>query len=123
MRIGVIGSGQVGQTLAQDSRSTATRCASAAVRRTKLADFSRRQGFRPAHSPMSPRGRKLSCSPCSVTRAEEALREAGAANLDGKLVMDTTNPISNEPPEDGVVRYFTSPNESLMERLQARFRT
>jgi predicted dinucleotide-binding enzyme len=53
--------------------------------------------------------------------AEEALNEAGAANLHGKLVIDTTNPISNEPPEDGVLRYFTQPNESLLERLQAAF--
>jgi 8-hydroxy-5-deazaflavin:NADPH oxidoreductase len=35
--------------------------------------------------------------------------------------MDTTNPISNEPPEDGVIRVFTGPNESLMERLQSAF--
>lgn len=50
--------------------------------------------------------------------AEDALREDGAATLSGKLVVDTTNPIANEPPEDGVVRFFTSPNDSLMERLQ-----
>jgi len=49
------------------------------------------------------------------------LRQAGEANLRNKIVIDATNPIAKEPPEDGVIRYFTSPNESLMERLQAAF--
>ncbi|MDQ3370768.1 MAG: NAD(P)-binding domain-containing protein [Myxococcota bacterium] len=52
--------------------------------------------------------------------AESALEEAGIANLAGKTVIDTTNPISEEPPQHGVLRYFTNANESLMERLQAR---
>ena len=39
----------------------------------------------------------------------------------GKVVIDVTNPIAPEPPEDGVLRFFTGPNESLMERLQATF--
>jgi predicted dinucleotide-binding enzyme len=34
-------------------------------------------------------------------------------------VIDTTNPIADEPPVDGVLKYFTGPNQSLMERLQA----
>src|SRR5437867_1105110 len=33
----------------------------------------------------------------------------------------TTNPISDEPPEDGVVLFFTSANDSLLERLQKAF--
>jgi predicted dinucleotide-binding enzyme len=53
--------------------------------------------------------------------AEGALRDAGAENTRGKLVIDATNPIANEPPEDGVLRYITGPNSSLMERLQAAF--
>ena len=36
-------------------------------------------------------------------------------------MIDTTNPISKEPPDDGVLRYFTGPNESLMERLQTAY--
>lgn len=52
--------------------------------------------------------------------AEEVLAQAGVANLAGKLVIDTTNPIGTEPPDHGVIRYFTNANESLMERLQAK---
>jgi predicted dinucleotide-binding enzyme len=54
------------------------------------------------------------------TAAEEAIEQAGPANLAGKTVLDATNPISNEPPDRGVLRYFTNANESLMERLQRK---
>jgi predicted dinucleotide-binding enzyme len=50
--------------------------------------------------------------------AEPAIDEAGAANLAGKLVLDTTNPIADGPPRNGALRYFTGANESLVERLQ-----
>src|SRR6187402_3080960 len=53
------------------------------------------------------------------TAAEAALRAAGIANLKGKTVIDTTNPIADAAPVNGVLQYFTSQNESLMERLQA----
>ena len=54
------------------------------------------------------------------TGAEAAVEQAGPANLAGKTVIDATNPISDEPPQNGVLRYFTSANESLMERLQLK---
>jgi predicted dinucleotide-binding enzyme len=52
--------------------------------------------------------------------AEATLEQAGIANLAGKLVIDTTNPIADGKPDHGVIRYFTNANESLMERLQAK---
>ncbi|NVB77169.1 MAG: NAD(P)-binding domain-containing protein [Kofleriaceae bacterium] len=52
--------------------------------------------------------------------AEEVLEQCGIANLAGKTIIDTTNPIGNEPPDHGVLRYFTGANESLMERLQKK---
>jgi len=53
--------------------------------------------------------------------ATEALRLAGAQNLVGKPVVDATNPIEDAPPVNGVLKFFTSLNESLMERLQGEF--
>lgn len=52
--------------------------------------------------------------------AEEVLDHCGLANLAGKTIIDTTNPIGSEPPDHGVLRYFTNANESLMERLQKK---
>ncbi len=51
--------------------------------------------------------------------AEAALKSAGLGNLESKTVIDTTNPIAETGPVKGVLQYFTSPNESLMEKLQS----
>jgi predicted dinucleotide-binding enzyme len=55
------------------------------------------------------------------TAAHEALERAGESNLAGKTVIDATNPIADEPPVNGVLRFFTNLDESLMERLQKAF--
>lgn len=53
--------------------------------------------------------------------ALEALKLAGKENLSGKTIIDTTNPIEDAPPENGVIKFFTSLNKSLMEKLQAAY--
>jgi predicted dinucleotide-binding enzyme len=55
------------------------------------------------------------------TAAMEVLRLAGAANLAGKPVIDVTNPIADAPPVNGVLKYFTTLDDSQMERLQREF--
>src|SRR5437899_2706797 len=50
--------------------------------------------------------------------AENALDMAGAENLSGKTIIDACNPIADAPPVQGVLQYYTGPNESLGERLQ-----
>src|SRR5438552_948164 len=55
------------------------------------------------------------------TASAEALRAAGASNLSGKPVIDVTNPIADAPPVNGVVKFFTASDESLLERLQREF--
>lgn len=50
--------------------------------------------------------------------AEDAITLAGKEHFIGKVVIDTTNPIAAVPPEEGVLKYFTSLEDSLMERLQ-----
>ena len=53
--------------------------------------------------------------------AADALRAAGAANLAGKAIIDATNPIADAPPANGVLKFFTTLDDSLMERLQREF--
>jgi hypothetical protein len=55
------------------------------------------------------------------TVAADAVRAAGVAILAGKLVIDATNPIAEAPPVDGVLKFFTNLDESLLERLQREF--
>jgi predicted dinucleotide-binding enzyme len=52
--------------------------------------------------------------------AEQAVDLAGPANLGGKTLVDATNPIADTPPVNGVLQFTTGPNESLGERIQAR---
>lgn len=52
--------------------------------------------------------------------AADVLRAAGAG-VDGKLVMDACNPIADAPPANGVLKFFTTLDDSLMERLQREF--
>lgn len=55
------------------------------------------------------------------TAAESALQLAGKAYISGKVVIDTTNPIADAAPVNGVLQYYTSLGDSQMERLQSSF--
>jgi 8-hydroxy-5-deazaflavin:NADPH oxidoreductase len=50
--------------------------------------------------------------------AEDAIKLAGNEHLSNKVIIDATNPIAAVPPENGVIRYFTTLEESLMEKIQ-----
>jgi predicted dinucleotide-binding enzyme len=50
---------------------------------------------------------------------DKVIELAGPSNLAGKTVIDTTNPIADAPPVNGVLPYTTGPNESLGEKIQA----
>ena len=51
----------------------------------------------------------------------EALKSVDTESIEGKTVIDATNPISDSPPENGVLNFFTQSNSSLMEDLQNAF--
>jgi predicted dinucleotide-binding enzyme len=55
------------------------------------------------------------------TVTKSVLEIAGADNLKGKTIIDATNPIADAPPENGVLKFFTNQNESLMEQIQNAF--
>lgn len=55
------------------------------------------------------------------TAALDAMRLLPADAVRGKVVIDTCNPIADAPPVNGVLQFFTGPNDSLMERLQSAF--
>ena len=48
----------------------------------------------------------------------DVIELAGKDHFTDKIVIDATNPITADPPEDGVLKLFTDYNESLMEKLQ-----
>ena len=50
--------------------------------------------------------------------AEDAITMAGKEYFFEKIVIDATNPIAAVPPDNGVLKFFTTLEDSLMERIQ-----
>ena len=49
---------------------------------------------------------------------EDAINLAGKVHLSNKIIIDATNPIATVPPDNGVLKFFTTLEESLMEKIQ-----
>src|SRR5215831_10036954 len=118
-RVGIVGSGQVGQTLARGFVRHGYDVRIGSRSPDKLAEFAKTNGIATGTTADVAAWADTIVLAVHGAGAMAALSEAGAGNLDGKIVIDVTNPIADAPPEDGVIRYFTGPNESLMEQLQA----
>lgn len=122
MKVGILGSGDVGKTLAAGFLKHGHDVTIGTRTPDKLAEWGQK----------NPRGHIGSFDDAAKfaevvvlavkgTVARDALLSAGAANLAGKIVIDATNPIADAPRVNGVLKYFTDLNESLMERLQREF--
>jgi predicted dinucleotide-binding enzyme len=122
MKIGVIGSGVVGKTLAGGFVEHGHEVMIGSRTPESLAEWSssHSQAAAGTFAAAAAFG-ELIVLAVKGGAAGEALHLAGAKNLNGKTVVDATNPIEEAPPENGVLRFFTSPNESLMEQLQREF--
>ncbi len=120
-RFGIIGSAIVGQTLAKGLKKHGYEVRIASRTPSKLHQFGAEHDLATGTFAEVAAWAEAIVLAVPGRSAAEALTQAGAAGVKGKLVIDATNPISAEPPEDGVLRFFTSPNLSLMETLQADF--
>ena len=120
-KVGIIGSAVVGQTLAQGFKKHGYEVRIGSRAPEKLKDFSSSSGIAAGTFADVAAWAEALALAVSGDAAQEALRLAGDRNLDGKVIIDATNPIAKAPPVDGVVQYFTGPNASLMEQLQSAF--
>ncbi len=122
MKIGILGSGVVATTLGTGFLKHGHAVTLGTRDAAKLADWAKH----------NPKGRVAGFAEAAQagevvvlavkgTVAAEALRAAGAANLADKVVIDATNPIADAPPVNGVLKYFTTFDDSLFERLQREF--
>jgi predicted dinucleotide-binding enzyme len=119
-KIGVIGTGQVGKVLSDGFLKHGHEVMRGSRDPAKLAEWKLGAGEKAATGTMAEAAAfgEIVVLAVKGTAAESALDLCGAANLAGKAVIDTTNPIAAAPPVNGVLRYFTSLDDSLMERLQ-----
>jgi predicted dinucleotide-binding enzyme len=119
-KVGVIGSGVVGQVLAAGFAKHGFETMIGSRTPEKLADWA--AGTSPAVATGSveetANHAELVVLAVKGTGAGEAVRLAGAG-LAGKTVIDATNPIADAPPDGGVIKFFTDLDESLMEKLQS----
>ena len=122
MKVGVLGSGDVAKTLASGFLKHGHEVMMGTREPTKLKEWAGK----------NPKGKVGSFGDAASfgglvvlavkgSASAEALREAGASNLSGKPVIDATNPVADAPPVNGVLRFFTSLDEALVERLQREF--
>lgn len=122
-KIGIIGSGIVARTLGNGFLKYGYEVMLGTREVGKLSEWKTKAGER-AHVGSFEQAAKFGdiiVLAVKGTVAADAIDLAGPQNLHWKTVIDTTNPIANAAPENGVLSYFTSINESLMEQLQYRF--
>jgi 8-hydroxy-5-deazaflavin:NADPH oxidoreductase len=117
-KVGILGSGDVGKTLAKGFLKHGYQVAIGTDHAEKLAEFKREnpQIETVTFEQAAQSGDIIVL--CVKGTVAEKIIEKIKRHLSGKTVIDTTNPIADAPPENGVLKYFTSLEESLMERLQ-----
>ena len=122
MKVGVLGSGEVAVTLASGFLKHGYDVTIGSGSPEKLADW-KKQNSKGATGTFADAAKfgELLVIAVKGSAAADVLRKAGGENLKGKTVIDSNNPIADAPPVNGVLRYFTSPDQSLMEQLQKEF--
>jgi len=122
MKIGILGSGVVAQALAGGFLKHGHEVTMGTRTPNKLDEWLAKnpKGHVASFSNAAKFG-ELVVLAVKGTAALDVLRLAGAPQLDGKPLIDVTNPIADAPPVNGVLKYYTSFDESQMERLQREF--
>lgn len=120
-RVAVVGSGPVGQVLARGLAKHGYEVLIGSRSPDKLAVFRRETGILTGTFEEVAAWGDAIVLAVTGRAAADALALCGDDHLTGKVVIDTTNPISDEAPTDGVLHFFTNPNHSLMEQLQDAF--
>jgi hypothetical protein len=119
MKVGIIGSGVVAQTLGAGFLKHGHEVALGTREPAKLKDWSvKHNGAAVKSSAEAAAFGDVVVLAVAGEAALEALKQAGVAAIAGKTVIDACNPIGGGPPVNGVLSYFTPQNESLMEQLQ-----
>jgi len=119
MRIGILGSGDVAKALGSGFLKHGHEVMLGTSSPAKLADWlaGNPQGLAGSFSETALFGEVIVLA-LKGTAAVDVVRAAGVSSLAGKVVIDATNPIADAPPVNGVLKFYTGPNESLMEQLQ-----
>jgi predicted dinucleotide-binding enzyme len=122
-KIGILGSGTVGQTLANGFIANNIQVKIGARTTSKLVEWQQQAGKNGSSGSFEEAATFSDTIILAVkgTIAMDVLESIGAEKLKGKTIIDATNPIADEAPINGVLKFFTSLDSSLMEELQTAF--
>lgn len=122
MKIGVLGSGVVGETLASGFLAHGHAVMVGSRTPGKLSEWASKnpKGKTGTFAEAAAFGELLLLAVKGKVAAE-VLRATGADGVNGKPVIDACNPIGDAPPVNGVLQLYTQTNDSLMEQLQREF--
>ena len=123
MKIGIIGSGEVGLVLASAflAEGHEVMLGSRDISKEEVMKWKKE----------NPRGKtgsfketaafgELNVLAVPGVAVEDTIQLAGEDAFTDKILIDVTNPIAPAPPVNGVLQFFTTLDESLMEKTQAR---
>lgn len=118
--VGIIGSGNVGHALAKGFVASGYKTILSSRNEEKRKMLEKEiDGVKTGTPAETAKEAELIVFAVKGTEAKKALEEIGPENLAGKTVIDTTNPIADSAPVNGVLVYFSDINRSLMEELQS----
>jgi 8-hydroxy-5-deazaflavin:NADPH oxidoreductase len=116
-KIGIIGSGMVAKALAIGFIKHGYKAMVSSRNKSKREQLQKDTGSKTGTFEEAASFGEIVILAVKGTAAEKVLSSL-AGTLLGKTVIDVTNPLADKPPVNGVVRYFTTLEESLLERLQ-----
>ena len=118
-KVGILGSGDVGKSLAKGFLNHGYEVVIGSDHSEKLAEFKKENPkLEVATFEQASHSGDILVLCVKGTVAEEIIEKV-KRSLSEKTVIDTTNPIADAPPPlNGVLNFFTTLENSLMERLQ-----
>ena len=123
MKIGILGSGDVAKALGAGCIKHGHSVMMGTRESRKLADWVTKNPARVGTFDQAAAFGDVIMLAVKGSAASAALQAANGRGdyLSGKPVIDATNPIAEAPPVNGVLKFFTTLDHSLMERLQHEF--
>ncbi len=122
-KIGIIGSGEVGQTLGSGFIKYGYQVMIGSRTSSKLDEWKNKAGENASTGSFEETAEfgDIIVLALKGSATKTTLEKIGAEKLNGKTIIDATNPIADAAPDNGVLKFFTTLDKSLMEEFQETF--
>jgi len=119
-KIGIVGSGTVAQTLGAGFVKHGYQVMLGTRDVSKLTEWKKGTGAKAFVGSFADTAKfgEIIVLAVKGTVVKKVLEQMGHENLKNKTIIDATNPIAEAAPTNGVLKFFTNLDKSLMEELQ-----